>query len=101
MKTSILGILLSLLFYPQPIWAESSDNNKGQPKNITGIRVEHKTTIKFIYNNNIYTVYATSCSETINKYNKDLNYIILSPGDPVELKDESGNILILYSLPCN
>lgn len=92
--------LLSLLFYTQPICADSFDKNNLHPHNIKGIRVEHKDTIRFFYNNKLYTVYATHCGEIII-HPSESDYIILSPGEPVELKDKSGNILILYSLPCN
>jgi len=100
MKTSILGILLSLLFYSQPIWAESlntENNNKIQYRHL---RVEYGVEVKFIYNNTVYTVYAAKCN-TITTDPKNLNYIVLKPGEPIELKDSNGNILILFSLPCN
>jgi hypothetical protein len=100
MKTSILGILLSLLFYSQPIWAESlntGNNNKIQYRHL---RVEYGVEVKFIYNNTVYTVYAAKCN-TITTDPKNLNYIVLKPGEPIELKDLNGNILILFSLPCN
>lgn len=92
-----LGFLLSLLFYPQPIWAESLDKNKIQ---FTSLILDRGKEIEYIYGNRIYKIYAAHCGEIII-HPSESDYIILSPGDPVELKDESGNILILYSLPCN
>jgi|GEM_PF-991383 len=99
MHRVIVGFMVTLMFYSQPLLADSSDNKKVRPQNITGIRVEHKTTRRFVYNNKLYTVYASRCNEIITE-SVDSNYIILNPGDPIELKDENGDILILYSLPC-
>jgi len=102
MRYLFLGLLFGLMFSPQPIVLANSLNTGNNDKvQYRSLRVDYKHTINFVYNNKIYTVYATSCGEIINKYNKDLNYIILSPGEPIELKDDNGNILILYSLPCN
>jgi hypothetical protein len=98
MHRVIVGFMVTLMFYSQPLLADSSDNKKAHPQNITGIRVEHKTTRRFVYNNKLYTVYA-DCKEIITQI-RDSNYIILSPEDPIELKDENGNILLLYSVPC-
>ena len=93
----IVVFMVSLLFYTQPIWAESLDKNKVQ---FTSLRVDREKEIKYIYGNRIYKIYATHCGEIII-HPSESDYKILSPGEPVELKDKSGNILILYSLPCN
>jgi hypothetical protein len=97
MKNLILGLLLSLIFYPQLIWADSLNNDKVQYRHL---RVEYGAEEKFRYNNTVYTVYAAKCN-TITTDPENLNYIVLKPGEPIELKDEKGNILILYTLPCN
>jgi hypothetical protein len=93
----IIGVLVTSIFYPQPILAESLDKNKIQ---FTSLRVDRGQEVKYIYGNRIYKIYATHCGEIINN-SIESDYIILSPGEPVELKDKSGDILILYSLPCN
>lgn len=95
-----LGFLLSLLFYTQPIWAESLNTENNDKVQYRHLRVEYGVKVKFIYNSIAYTVYAAHCGE-ITTHPSESYYIILSPGDPVELKDKSGDILILYSLPCN
>jgi hypothetical protein len=96
MQRLIWGLLAILILLPQEVYAKSSDKNYIQYK---AIRVEHSHTIQFIYNNTKYTVYATDCKEIITQPIES-TYIILSPGDPVELKDENGNVLIL-GLPQN
>lgn len=97
MRNLIIGVLVTLIFYPQPILAESLDKNKIQ---FTSLRVDRGKEIEYIYGNRIYKIYAAHCGEIII-HPSESDYIILSPGEPVELKDKSGDILILYSLPCN
>lgn len=61
--------------------------------------MDHGVTILLTHGDHSYTVYASRCNELVKDLQK-LDYIILNPGEPVELIDNSKNVLILYSLPC-
>ena len=98
MQNFALGLLSVLMLYSKPILADSLNDNKSY----NAIRVEHGNTILLQYRSDVYGVYAARCNEVIKDDTK-LNYIILNPGEPIELLYESKNdikILILYSLPC-
>lgn len=95
MKNVLRFILLASILYPQDIFAKPIEE-----KNYNAVRLNHGDKILLRYSLNSYTIYAARCNEMVNG-NQKSSYIILYPGEPIELKDESGNILILYSLPCN
>ncbi len=68
--------------------------------NYNAVRVNHGDKILLRHSLNAYTIYAAQCNEIVND-NQKSGYIILYPGNPIELIDNNNNILILYSLPCN
>ncbi|MEY2986299.1 MAG: hypothetical protein RJB24_528 [Candidatus Parcubacteria bacterium] len=95
MHRLIVRCLAIILFLPQFTLASPSNLDK----TYNALRVKHGTTISIQHGANIYEVYAARCNEIIS-HPIDSNYIILSPGDPIEIEDSKGNIMILYSLPC-
>lgn len=95
MHRLIVRCLAIIVFLPQFTLASPSNSDK----TYNSLRVKHGTTISIQHGANMYEVYAARCNEIVSKP-IDSNYIILSPGEPVEVKDKYCNILILYSLPC-
>jgi hypothetical protein len=83
-------------FFPQPILSKPLEKGKSY----NALRIKHGAKILLSHGANLYTIYAIRCNEIVNDTQK-LDFIILRPGDPIELTDNNNNILILYSLPCN
>lgn len=95
MYNLFFGVLLGLITSPQPILP----NSVSAENTYYALRVDHGTKILLPHGINLYKVYAARCNEIVDKTQR-LDYIILYPGEPIELIDKN-NIIILYSLPCN
>lgn len=96
MHNLFFRLILGLAISTQNIFAQPLVHNT----TYKAIRVDHGVIILMTHGDNSYKVYAARCNEIINNSQK-LDYIILNPGEPVELIDSSKNVLILYSLPCD
>lgn len=94
MKALLRFILLVSILYPQNISAKPIEE-----RNYNALKVNYGAKILLRHGLNSYRIYAARCNEIVNE-NQKLGYIILYPGNPIELIDNN-NILILYSLPCN